>query len=140
MGGGLCVVDLGLWPGCVGSCPRSSSETSDAAQCLVTGYFRACDPRGVLTSIYKDPAVPGGGQTPGAEGEKDTRQPGHVGVIFPSEIAERSGRIFLHLMLHCFVSLNLVFISKISRMLLTWLPAPGYFIFILWINMEPVSG
>ena len=79
----MCVLDLGLWPGCVGSCPRFSSETSDAAQCLVTGYFRACDPRGVLTSIYKDPAVPGGGQTPGAEGEKDSRQPGHVGVILP---------------------------------------------------------
>lgn len=52
-------MDIGFMAGCLGSCPRFSSETSDAPQCLVTGYFRACDPPGVLTSIYKDPAVPG---------------------------------------------------------------------------------
>lgn len=45
--------------GCVGSCPRFSSEASDGPQCLVTGYFGAGDPPGVLTSIYKDPAEPG---------------------------------------------------------------------------------
>lgn len=39
------------------SCPRFFSEASGGSRCLVTGYFRAGDPPGVLTSVYKDPAA-----------------------------------------------------------------------------------
>lgn len=46
------------------------SETSDAAQCLVTGYFRASDPPGVLTSISKDPAAAAGAAADQRQEEK----------------------------------------------------------------------
>ena len=57
-------------------CPRFSSETSDGLQGLISGYFRACDPPGVLTSIYKDPAEPGRQAYSGAEGKEETEKAG----------------------------------------------------------------
>lgn len=67
-------------------CPRFFRETSGESRCLVTGYFRASDPPGVLTSIYKDPAASEqqAGRQQGLKGrktERDREKPGHAVLI-----------------------------------------------------------
>lgn len=67
-------------------CPRFFRETSGGSRCLVTGYFRASDPPGVLTSIYKDPAASEqqAGRQQGLKGrktERDGEKPGHAVLI-----------------------------------------------------------
>lgn len=79
-------------------CPRFFRETSGGSRCLVTGYFRASDPPGVLTSIYKDPAASEqqAGRQQGLKGRKTERQ-GEAGPCCSdsSLIAKLPGRILL---------------------------------------------
>lgn len=89
-------------------CPRFFRETSGGSRCLVTGYFRASDPPGVLTSIYKDPAASEqqAGRQQGLKGRKTERQ-GEAGPCCSdsSLIAKLPGRILLVFLLtvHLFV-------------------------------------
>lgn len=72
----------------MGSCPRFPTESSDAPRCLLTDYFRACDPPGVLTSLYKEPAEPRRGaaaNTAGGGEATEEDEPDHE-PIDPSQL------------------------------------------------------